>query len=123
MRRTSALLLRVMGSTALVATIAACGSWERTVIEAPCRDHPDPADCQAALDAASADLEADPAVYEVSVSPIRCTDDGCTTYVSSIPIDEEACLPLGEVEVGQAPGGEWTVLSLSHGDPPCAFEQ
>lgn len=101
--------------------LAACGLPSGPIDEA-CATHRDPIDCQAALEAARGDLGSDLELFRLTVAPIECTDDGCTTYVSSIPIEEDACLPHGEVEVGRGRAGAWSVLSISHGDPPCAFE-
>lgn len=109
----------------LVAILAGCdlGSLVPGTIEPPCQGHVEPTDCQAALDAAEGDLGADPELYEIRVEPISCDGTSCTTTVLSMPRDATACLPLGNVELARdRAGGDWTVVGLSHGDPPCAFE-
>lgn len=89
-------------------------------IDPPCRDRADAADCQAALEVAMPELGTVDG-FEITVEPITCAADACTTWVNAVPPDDE-CLPLGGVELSRPVGGAWTVASLTHGDPPCAFE-
>ncbi|MEO5985888.1 MAG: hypothetical protein ABIW50_06065 [Candidatus Limnocylindria bacterium] len=91
-------------------------------IDPACQGRPDATDCQAALEVARPELGSDLDGYELTISPITCNVEGRTTWVESIPDPEGECLPSGGVELGRTPTGPWTVVSLTHGAPPCAFE-
>lgn len=107
----------------IIASLAAVGCAAVDLlptIDPPCRDRQDAVDCQAALDAAIPDLGTIDG-FTVTVEPITCRADGCTTWVNATPPEGE-CLPHGGVELHRPMAGGWTVISQTHGDPPCAFE-
>jgi hypothetical protein len=91
-------------------------------IDPPCRAHADPADCQAALEAAHEGMTFDADSYVVVVQPISCTGGQCTTWVTAVPDSDDDCVPSYEVEVARGMFGSWEVTMSVHGDPPCAFE-
>lgn len=92
------------------------------VVDPACQSHPDPADCQAALDTAMAEVSLDLERYVLSVQPITCQGAQCTTWVAAVPDGDDDCIPSYETEVTREARGTWTVTMSTHGDPPCAFE-
>jgi hypothetical protein len=101
--------------------VAGCSAADlMPAIDPPCRGRADATDCQSALETALPELGQIDG-FEISVDPITCDAEGCATWVNAIPPPGE-CLPLGAVELTRHRGDDWEVASLSHGDPPCAFE-
>lgn len=115
-------LVGLIGLLAISMVAAGCGLGLPATVDPPCRGHHDPGDCQAALDVGLGDLIFDPDTHTLSVAPISCNDDTCTTWVSALPTAVDDCLPSYEVEMTRDLDGPWTVAMSAHGDPPCAFE-
>lgn len=116
---------RFVGSVlAMSILVAGCGIQSALpgVVDPACRTHADPADCQAALEAAMDGLGLDPDAYVVIVEPISCAGAECTTWVSAVPDAGDDCLPTYETEVARGVIGSWSVVTSAHGDPPCAFD-
>ncbi|MGH2380091.1 MAG: hypothetical protein ACRDG7_02590 [Candidatus Limnocylindria bacterium] len=91
-------------------------------IDAACRAHAAPADCQAALEVGLHGLGIDRTGYVVVVEAVTCAEGRCTTWVSAVPDADDDCVPSYDAELAREALGPWTVVMSSHGDPPCAFE-
>jgi hypothetical protein len=115
---------RILVPLLLVVVVAGCGlrSVLPGTIDPACRSHADPADCQAALEAAVGEIGLLRDGYVLAVQPITCDGGRCTTWVSAVPAVDDDCKASYEAEVTRDAFGPWAVSMSAHGDPPCAFE-